>query len=79
MRFPSFFVLTGHDKTEITAYRMCLYGSLKLKDEKERRDYLREFTELVELRYADVSKELAHLEEYRLINHFSEDEETKSS
>ena len=57
---------------------MCLYGSLKLKDEKERRDYLKEFTDLVELRYADVSKELVHLEEYRLINHFSEEEEVKS-
>jgi hypothetical protein len=57
---------------------MCLYGSLKLKDEKERRDYLKEFTDLVELRYADVSKELVHLEEYRLINHFSEEEELKS-
>jgi hypothetical protein len=57
---------------------MCLYGSLKLKNERERRDYLREFTELVELRYADVPKELVHLEEYRMIDHFSEEGEAKS-
>lgn len=57
---------------------MCLYGSLKLKNERERRDYLKEFTELVELRYADVPKELVHLEEYRMIDHFSEEGEAKS-
>lgn len=36
LRFPSFIILTGYDNTEITAYRMCLYGSLKLKERKER-------------------------------------------
>ena len=36
LRFPSFLPLSGHDTTEVTAYRLCLYGALKLRDRKER-------------------------------------------
>lgn len=62
LRFPSFIQLTGYDSTEVTAYRLCLYGSLKLRDRRERTEYLKEFTDMVELRYAEVPKELANLE-----------------
>lgn len=36
LRFPSFILLTGYDNTEVTAYRLSLYGSLKLRDRRER-------------------------------------------
>ena len=41
LRFPSFMILTGHDTTEVTAYRLCLYGSLKIQEKKERENYLK--------------------------------------
>ncbi len=72
LRFPSFIPLTGHDPTEVTAYRLCLYGALKLRDRKERASYLKEFTDMVEMRYAEVPKELANLEEYKRIDHCEE-------
>lgn len=52
LRFPSFISLTGYDTTEVTSYRLCLYGALKLKEKKERLGYLKEFTDMVEMRYA---------------------------
>ena len=32
LRFPSFIPLTGADSTDVTNYRLCLFGALKLKD-----------------------------------------------
>jgi hypothetical protein len=72
LRFPSFLILSGHDTTEVTAYRLCLYGALKLKEKKEKMNYLKEFTDMVEMRYAEVPKELANLEEYKMIDHLEE-------
>jgi hypothetical protein len=38
-RFPAVFVLSGHDSSESTAYRLCLYAAIKL-DQTEMEDYL---------------------------------------
>lgn len=77
LRFPSFVMLSGTDSSEITAYRLCLYGALKIKEKREREGYLKEFTDMVELRYAGVPKELDYLMDYKLINHTSDDSEDK--
>ena len=61
----------------MTNYRLCLYGALKLTESKEREAYLREFTEMVELRYKEVPNELAHLEEYKRIDHAAANGEKK--
>ena len=71
-------ILTGHDTTEVTGYRLCLYGSLKIQEKKERENYLKEFTDMVELRYAGVPKELSNLEEYTKIDHFSANNDKKA-
>ena len=31
LRFPSFFILAGEDNSDVTNYRLCLYGALKLR------------------------------------------------
>jgi hypothetical protein len=70
LRFPSFITLSGADSTDVTNYRLCLYGALKLKEQKEREAYLKEFTDMVELRYKNSEKELENLKEYQKIDHF---------
>ncbi len=61
----------------MTSYRMCLYGSLSLKDRKERALYLKEFTDMVEMRYSNSDTELRNLEEYRAIDHLSPPDHNK--
>lgn len=56
LRFPSFITLTGSDTTEVTNYRLCLFGAIMLKEKKEREIYLKEFSDMVELRYKGVQK-----------------------
>lgn len=43
MKFPSFLMLSGKDKTEATVYRANLYGAIKIDandKNKARRDFL---------------------------------------
>ncbi len=34
LRFPSFITLTGADSSEVTNYRLCLFGAIKLKERR---------------------------------------------
>ncbi len=66
---PTFIKLNLLDKSEVTKYRFCLYGAMKVKDPNERKQKLSEFERLVRKVYSKNPDELKNLEEYLQINH----------